>query len=203
MGRAIMIRFLIYHIVSVVAILTVARRTLTVRGGIPTRIRWCHYVFTSYLVFMNVSGLSQASWTLGRLLKGEMIARMGQYFIALRELPPVVAVVIWDYCVIGRCITALLVLGLARSNGQCRAVLLKLFPLLVLAQGVADCINVRGSDGVAFVQSRAAEYVVAFCVWCLFAWPYFLAYRFYRGTSSDILFADSDAESAEADSHAA
>ena len=123
-----------------------------------------------------------------------MIARMGQHLVAFRELPPVVALIIWGCGVIGKCTTIILATGLAHSNGRSRVVLLRLFPFLVLAQVVADCIAARGSGGIAFVQARSTEYLIAFCFWCLLAWPYIFAYRFYRSAESDILFRNENIE---------
>ncbi len=34
------------------------------------------------------------------------------------------------------------------------------------------------------------EYLIGFCFWCLFAWPYLFVYRFYRTASSDVLFTE-------------
>lgn len=197
-----MFRSLVFHISVVVVIIIIAKRTLSLRRNTPPRIRLRHYVFLSFLAVMNVSGLSQASWSLGRLLEGNMIARMEQHFVAFRELPAVLALMVWGYGVIGKCITTFLITGLARSNGRSRAVLLKMFPLLVLAQGAASFINMRGPDELAFVQSRSTEYLIAFCFWCLFAWPYIFAYQFYRGTACDILFTALGAEHGESDGHA-
>lgn len=184
-----MARFIV-EVGSVVLTLLIARQALAVRQCIPTRTKLRHYAFLSFLVFMNVSGISHAVWTLRRLLDGDIMARMEQDFITLNELPPIVAAAIWVYCVIGRCTTTILAFGVARSNVHRRAVLVRLYSLLVLADGVANCIVIRGSAGMDYVQSRATEYVIAVCVWSLFAWPYIFAYRFYRGPSSDILFSD-------------
>ncbi len=185
-----MFRSLFFHISVVVVAIIIAKRTLLLRHDIPPRIRLRHYVFLSFLLLMNVSGLSQASWTLGRLLEGNMIACLEQQLVTFRELPPVLGLTIWAYGIIGKCIMTFLVTSLTRSNRWSRAVLLKLFPLLVLAQGAASFINMRGPDELTFVQSRSTEYFIAFCIWCLFAWPYIFAYRFYRGTASDVLFTD-------------
>jgi tellurite resistance protein TehA-like permease len=185
-----MFRFLIEHVGIVVLMLLVTRRAIRIRQNIPTRIKLRHYVFLSFLVFMNVSGISHAIWTLRRLLDGDFMALMGQYFITLNELPPIVAVVIWVYCVVGRCMTTVLAFRVARSSDYHRAVLLRFYPLIVLADGITNCIIVRGAAGIDNVESRAIEYAIAFFGWCLFAWPYFFVYRFYRDTSSDILFSD-------------
>ena len=189
-----MVHFLVFHIASIVAILYVARRTLAVYPDIPRRIKLWHYVFISFLVFMNVSGVSQASWTLGRLLEGEVIDRIGQHLIAFKELPPSLAAAIWAYVQIGKCTTTFLTLGVARLNRPCRALLIRLFPFLILAEGVSSCTSLRGSDGLGFVRGGATEYVVTFCIWCLVAWPYIFAYRFYRSAESDILFGDVNIE---------
>lgn len=189
MGR-MMFRFLIEHVGIVVLMLLVTRRALRSRQNIPTRIKLRHYSFLSFLVFMNVSGIGHAAWTLKRLLDGDIVARMGQYFITLNELPPIAAVIIWVCCVSGRCMTTVLAFRVARSSAYHRAVLLRLYPLLVLADGITNCIIVRGAAGMESVESRVMEYVIAFVGWCLLAWPYFFAYRFYRDPSSDILFSD-------------
>ena len=189
-----MMRFLVLHVGSVVVMFTVMTRTLEGRRDITTRIKLIHYIFVSFLMFMSVSGLSQASWTLTRLLKGDMVASLQQHFIALRELTPIVAVTIWTYGAIGTSTTALLTLGVARSNGQCRAALLRLFPLLVAAECVASLISMRGAHGIARLPGVLWEYVIGFCFWSLFAWPYLFAYRFYRGAPSDVLFAEPESE---------
>ena len=196
-----MIRAFIFHICVVVAIVIVAKRSLSPAHDIPLRIRLRHYVFLSFLAVMNISGLSQASWTFARVLEGNMLARMEHYFVAFRELPPVLALMIWGYGIIGKSVTALLIVGVARSSRWSRAVLLKLFPFLVLAHGAASLISMRGPRELTFVQSRSTEYVIAFCFWCLLAWPYVFAYRFYRSAVSDILFTDTGDSPTEIQGH--
>lgn len=186
-----MIGFLILHVSAICVILQVAKRALSVRRNIPTRIKLRHYTFLTFLVFMNVSGMSHAAWTLGRVLNGDLLSRLRQYFIVLTELPAVLVIAIWLFCVTGRCITAILSLRVARLNEQSRSVLLTMYPLLVVAESAASCITLLGSTGLAFVQSRLTEYVIALCIWCLFAWPYIFAYRFYRSSVSDVLFSES------------
>jgi len=193
------IRFFIVYVAIVVAIILTAKRALAHRSDISRKIRLRQYLATSFLIFMNFGGLRQASWTLGRLVEGDTITRLKHHFIALRELSSVLAAAIWALAVIGPSITALLVLGVARSSRKCRTILITYFPLLVIAEGVSSCINMRSSSGLHFVHGALIEYTTALSIWCLFAWPYVLVYRFYRGTSSDILFAVPRNERAEID----
>ncbi len=186
-----MVGFLILHVSAIWVILRVAKRALAVRRSIPTRTKLCHYTFLAFLVFMNVSGISHAGWTLVRAFNGDLLSRLRQYFIVLTELPAAPVIAIWLFCVTGRCITAILSLRVAQLNDQSRNVLLTLYPLLVVAECTSSCITVLGSTGLAFVQSRSTEYVIALCIWCLFAWPYVFAYRFYRSSVSDVLFSES------------
>jgi hypothetical protein len=183
-----MIRFLVLHIGAVFAFIFVARRTLRTRHSIPARIRIFHYASLSFLTFMNISGWSRASWTLQRLVAGDLLASMDEYFIALRELPHFLAVVVWACAVVGPSTTGVLTLRIARLNERSRATLLRLFPVLVLTDALSSCIDIRGSGGIGLARSSIAEYAIAFCVWACVAWPYIFAYRFYRSDSTDVLF---------------
>jgi len=183
-----MIKFIVYHVACVVVVIYIAKHTLAGRRDIPRRIKWRHYAFLSFLIFMNLSGLSQASWTFGRLLRGDLISQLEPHFIALRELPRPLAEVVWAYCVIGPSIIALLVPCIARSSNGCRTLFVRLFPLLVIANCISSCIDVRGADGLISAYSAATDYLAALLLWCVLAWPYVFVYRFYRGSSSDSLF---------------
>jgi hypothetical protein len=147
--------------------------------------------------------LCRAIWTLGYLLDGggDLIERLGQDFISIRELPPVIAFAVWVFGEASTSVIALLALGLARSSNLCREAFLWLLPFLILGEGLSSCIDIRGHDGIHYVQSILAEYAVSFCFWCLFAWPYVFAHRFYRSTSSDVLFSDTDALRDDTDEH--
>lgn len=187
-----MIPSLVFDIGLVAAMFTVAYRTLAVRRDIPKNVSTRHYVFISFFIVMNFSGLRQVNWTLRRLLDGDLVASLNQHYIALNELTPIGAVVVWTYSVLGPSIMALLTYGMARSSRRCRVLMLRLFPVLVLAGCVASSIDIRGAAEMGRGHGRGTEYVFAFCLWCLLSWPYVFAYRFYRDAQSDILFTDSD-----------
>ncbi len=185
-----MFRFFVIGVGSVLVILTIARKSLKARFDVPKEIRLRHYAFVSYLVLVNVGGLSQTYWTFRRLFDGNLIGPLEQSFIVIRELPAFIGVAIWVFGAVGQSITVFLTFKVARLNGEYRAILLRFYPMLVAAEGAASLISIRGTDGVVFMPGVAWEYVIAVCLWCLFAWPYLFAYRFYRGALSDVLFAE-------------
>ena len=92
-----------------------------------------------------------------------------------------------------------LALGMAQSKSNSRAALLRFYPLLVLSEAIASGVNFRGPTGLGYVQSVVTEYIIAFGVWCILAWPYVFAYRFYRSVSSDVLFSRTDIVTPEID----
>ena len=196
-----MIRLLITHVGIVGVVLFVARRTLKSRPYVPARVRHCHYMCLAYIIFMNIAGLSNIGRTLRWLFDGELLLQLEENYIALDGLPQVAAVVVWSSCFIGQCAMVFIATSVSRLNNNSRALLVRLFPLLVLAHAVGSYIDFRGAARLHFVQSESAEILIAVCLWCLVAWPYILIYRFYRGASSDILFLKKDPELADISRH--
>lgn len=159
-------------------------RDNTIAFGVRLR----HYLFLSFLAFASIGSLQEASWLLVRTQQGTLTADLKDNFIALRELPAGIAVPVWVYGVVGRCTTLMLAIGMARSSQRSRVVFVRIFPSLLLAESLAVLIAARGADGLGSALSSASEYLVILLLWCAFAWPYLLSYRFYGHHSADPLF---------------
>lgn len=185
---------LIIVFATVIAILSAARRSLNSRCGITMGVRSCHYLCLAYLAVMNISGVRWGVWAIGRSLRGELTARLGQHFIVLREMPPVMASTIWAYLAMGETLTVILACGIARLHDPSRRLLLILFPLLVASNMLAGCIGIIGSEGIDSVESRSAEWAVAFAFCCVIPWPYICVYCFYRSSLIAKLFQGREAE---------
>ena len=169
---------------AVLTVFVVQRTLAALPEVVPAGVKRRHYVFTSFLVFMNASGLSWVNWTVRRLFTGDSVSQLEQHFIALAGLSPNLAVAILLYCGIGKCIMLILAFGMAKSTSNSRTVLLKLYPFLVLADATSFCIDYRGDQARTGVQ-----YLIAISIWgIMVGWIYVWAFRFYRGPRSDVLF---------------
>lgn len=183
-----MIKSLLLLLGIVVLMLAVTRRAISHRREVRTGVAMRHYAFTSFLLLLNVSGIGLAFWTFRRLVERDLILQLETRFVTLDELPQPVALLIWVLSVVGRCTTTMLAIGLSRLNSHSRTHLLRLYPILVVAEGVGFCIDFRGAARMDYIGSPAMEYIIAMCVWALVAWPYAFVYRFYSGPASADLF---------------
>ncbi len=103
-----MVRFLLIHIGSVLAVLYIARMSIQRRVGVPKQ-RWLwHYASVAYLVFSNIGGLNEIYWALRHLPKGDLFGLLEQRFVVIRELPASIGVAIWVYGAIGQSIMVFL-----------------------------------------------------------------------------------------------
>lgn len=182
-----MTRFVLEYGCLLTFALMTARRQLAA-SGIASGVRLRHYLCIAYLLVMNFSGIKSVVWALRRLIDQESLDAVTQYYVALREIPPSLAVVLWSSSVVLTSIGTILTLGLAFSTSSCRRVLLSIYPLIICGEAIAFYIGFLGDTGLRGVSDTTVANAIALGFWCFVAWPYWLAYRFYKSESADCLF---------------